>query len=198
MQALAPSASARKMSCPVRTPESSRISFCPPIASATFGSAEMVEGAPSSWRPPWFDTTTPSAPVFSASRASSGSRMPFSTSLPVQIERIHSTSFQLTVGSNWLLRPFGERDAAEAGQVAVDIGEGPALAVEDAPRPARPHQHVEHGARRDARRHRAGRCAGRQWRCPFTGRSTVRNSAEHFAAAARSISAFTKPRSRIT
>src|SRR5207302_4736645 len=44
---------------------------------------------------PWFDTTTASAPVFSASRASSGSRMPFSTSLPGQIERIHAISFQL-------------------------------------------------------------------------------------------------------
>ena len=65
-----------------------------------------------------------------------------------QIERIHSTSFQLTVRSNWLLRPFGERDAAEAGQVAVDVREGPALAVEDAPRPGRAPQHVEHGSAR--------------------------------------------------
>jgi len=36
------------------------------------------------------------------------------------------------------------------------------------------------------------------WRCPITCRSTVKTSALHFAAIARSISALMKPRSFIT
>src|ERR1700674_2474823 len=62
-QLLAPSASARNTSWPVRTPPSNITSISEPTASATFGSMEIEDGAPSSWRPPWLDTTSAVAPV---------------------------------------------------------------------------------------------------------------------------------------
>jgi len=37
----------------------------------------MLEIAPSSCRPPWFETTMPLAPLLEGNRASSGWRMPF-------------------------------------------------------------------------------------------------------------------------
>ena len=42
-----------------------------PTASTTSGRARRVAGAPSSWRPPWLETTTASAPASTARRASS-------------------------------------------------------------------------------------------------------------------------------
>ena len=72
------------------------------VASAIFGSIAIEDGAPSSWRPPWFDTTIASAPLLVASLASSTSRMPLMISLPGHSERIQVTSCQLRVGSNWL------------------------------------------------------------------------------------------------
>ncbi len=67
---------------PERMPLSSQTSMRSPTASTIAGSALMVEGAPSSWRPPWLLTTSASAPESAANRASSASRMPLSTSLP--------------------------------------------------------------------------------------------------------------------
>ena len=63
------------------------------------GSARAVESTPSSWRPPWLETTMPSAPVAAASRASSGSRMPLITNLRGHSERMKSMSFQVRVAS---------------------------------------------------------------------------------------------------
>ncbi len=94
MQDRAPSASARIMSAPVRTPESNITSISEPTASTTRGSAEIADGAPSSWRPPWFDTLMASAPVVTAILASSTSRMPLRISLPGHRLLTHSTSFQ--------------------------------------------------------------------------------------------------------
>ena len=74
----APSASALNASAPLRTPESSSTGTRPPTASTTPGSASSVAIAPSTWRPPWLETTMPSMPASSARRASSGCRMPLS------------------------------------------------------------------------------------------------------------------------
>ena len=52
MQARAPQASARTTSWPERMPPSIITSITSPTASTTFGSAEIEDGAPSSWRPP--------------------------------------------------------------------------------------------------------------------------------------------------
>src|SRR5262249_58786708 len=60
----------------------------------------IEDGAPSSWRPPWLETTIACAPLLAASSASSVSRMPLRISLPGQIERIQSTSFQFSEVSN--------------------------------------------------------------------------------------------------
>src|SRR3954447_17065978 len=100
MQDLAPSASARITSCPERIPPSNSTSICEPTASAISGSTSMLEGAPSSCRPPCLETTSACAPVLSASCASSTSRMPLMISLPGQMLRIQSTSFQLSDVSN--------------------------------------------------------------------------------------------------
>src|ERR1039458_4321568 len=88
------------MSAPVRMPPSNGSWMSEPTASAIAGNAEIEDGAPSSWRPPWFDTTMASAPSLTAVLASSASRMPLRISLPGQIFLIHSTSFQLSAGSN--------------------------------------------------------------------------------------------------
>ena len=63
----------------------------------------MVERAPSSCRPPWFETTSASAPRSTTRRASSGSMMPLTMSLPFQRARTCSRSFQVTEASNWVL-----------------------------------------------------------------------------------------------
>ena len=73
-----------------------------PTASAIAGSARMLDSAPSSWRPPWLLTISASAPLSTASCASSTSRMPLRISLPPQRFLIHSTSSQLRRGSNCL------------------------------------------------------------------------------------------------
>ncbi len=81
-------------------PPSIQTSICEPTASAIAGKALIDDGAPSSWRPPWFETTIASAPLATASFASSTSRMPFRMSFPPQRFFTHSTSAQLRVGSN--------------------------------------------------------------------------------------------------
>ena len=82
-----------------RMPPSASIVRSAPTASTIAGNARAVDGTPSSWRPPWFDTTIPSAPCFAASLASSGSRIPLTISGPFHSDRIQSRSAQLTAGS---------------------------------------------------------------------------------------------------
>ena len=69
------------------------------------GKARALDSAPSSCRPPWLETTIPSAPLSAASRASSGSRMPLMTSGPCHCARTHSTSFQVTLASKLRANP---------------------------------------------------------------------------------------------
>ncbi|MNN69857.1 hypothetical protein D3C81_1856760 [compost metagenome] len=83
-------------------PESARIFRSPLTASAIAGRARALDSTPSSWRPPWLDTTMPSAPNLTASRASSASRMPLMIIGPSQKSRIHSRSFQEIDGSKLL------------------------------------------------------------------------------------------------
>ena len=95
----APSAIIRTTSSPLRIPLSARMAISPFTASAIAGSARAEESTPSSWRPPWLETTIPSAPKRTASRASSGSRIPLITIGPSQKSRIHSRSFHEMDGS---------------------------------------------------------------------------------------------------
>ena len=62
--------------------------------------AEMEERAPSNWRPPWFETTSASAPLRAAIMASSGSMIPLIINLPPHISLMRATSSQLKRGSN--------------------------------------------------------------------------------------------------
>src|SRR6266568_1587795 len=96
--AAAPRARALNTSAPVRTPESSSTGTRPPTASTTAGSASSVAIAPSTCRPPWFDTTSPSTPASSARRASSGWSMPLSSSGSLVSARSRGKSAQLSDG----------------------------------------------------------------------------------------------------
>ncbi|EWS63389.1 hypothetical protein Y695_03380 [Hydrogenophaga sp. T4] len=60
----------------------------------------MLLGAPSSWRPPWLLTTMASAPLATASLASSTSMMPLRISLPPHCALTQATSSHDSVGSN--------------------------------------------------------------------------------------------------
>lgn len=70
-------------------------SVSPGAAAAIAGSACRLSIAPSNCRPPWFETMIPSMPADWAITASSGARMPFSTSLPGHRSRIRRTWSQL-------------------------------------------------------------------------------------------------------
>ena len=100
MTATAPSASAFSTSLPRRTPPSTSTGTAPPTASTTSGSTSSVADDPSSCRPPWFDTTTPSTPCDTATSASSAVITPFaSTGNPPPASRIHARSSQVNDGS---------------------------------------------------------------------------------------------------
>ena len=144
-------------SWPERMPPSIQTSICEPTASTIAGSALIDDGAPSSWRPPWLETISASAPLSTASRASSTSRMPFRISLPPQRFLIHSTSSQFRRGSNCSRRPGDERrHVADALDVADDVAEAAPLRAEHAQAPARlGHQVEQVGERRLGRRGQA-------------------------------------------
>ena len=63
----------------------------------------MADIAPSNCRPPWLETTIASAPDFTASLASSTSRIPFRISGPPQRSLIHATCSHVSFCSNCLL-----------------------------------------------------------------------------------------------
>ena len=63
----------------------------PSTASTTSSSTSIAAAVRSSWRPPWFETHTPSAPCSTASSASSAVRMPLSTSGSGDHDRISSS-----------------------------------------------------------------------------------------------------------
>ena len=73
-----------------------------PTASRTDASSSTGAGAPSSWRPPWFDTITASMPTSAAMAASSADWMPFSITGPSHCSRNQSMSRHDSDGSNWL------------------------------------------------------------------------------------------------
>mmetsp|Transcript_21616 Transcript_21616/g.68996 ORF Transcript_21616/g.68996 Transcript_21616/m.68996 type:complete len:219 (+) Transcript_21616:1364-2020(+) len=73
----APRTSALRMSMELRKPLSTKTSHRPATRSITSGRSSTAGGAQSHWRPPWFETTMPLAPMAIASSASSGLRTPF-------------------------------------------------------------------------------------------------------------------------
>ena len=61
--------------------------------------------ARSSWRPPWLDSCTPSAPTETARRQSAGPSGPFTISCPGQRARSSAMSSQVMPGLNSLPVP---------------------------------------------------------------------------------------------
>ena len=91
----------RTTSRPERTPPSTNTGTRPLTASAIRGSALALDKAPSSCRPPWLETTMPSAPWFIAANASSGSSTPLMTIGPSQRCRTQARSAQVIDGSKF-------------------------------------------------------------------------------------------------
>ena len=157
MQPRAPRASALSTSWPERTPPSNSTSMRSPTAPAIAGSDAIEERAPSSWRPPWFETTMPSTPAAAASLASSTSRMPFSTSLarpqaahPVDVAPVQR-AVVIVVGP--AARQHRALRLALALEVEVDIAERAPPRAQHVRDPARADRQVERVAHGQARRH---------------------------------------------
>jgi hypothetical protein len=74
----APRAMALKISDPLRIPPSTAIRIWPFTIGAHCRRASNVAGTPSSWRPPWFEMSTPSTPAAIAYSTSSGVEIPLS------------------------------------------------------------------------------------------------------------------------
>jgi peptidoglycan/LPS O-acetylase OafA/YrhL len=161
-----------------------------PTASTISGSAEMEEGAPSSWRPPWLETISASAPELTARRASSTSWMPLRISLPPQRFLIHSTSAQDRRGSNCLaVHSDSEPMFSTPLTWPTMLPNWRRLRAQHAQAPARLGHQVE-----DVGEVSLGG-ADRPffmslWRWPRICRSSVSTSAEQPAALARSIRRF--------
>ncbi len=120
----APSATAFRMSCPERMPPSSSTSHRrprhrPPRATPQSWTWCHRAGARRDSTPPARRHRAP--PTW---RASSGSMMPLTISLPFQRPRISSRSFQVTEASNWRGEPLRERRAARALHRRREIAEG--------------------------------------------------------------------------
>ncbi len=79
---------------PRRIPPSISTVPRPATASATSGRASRLAGTWSSWRPPWFETTTPAAPCSIASAASSAVSTPLTRTGSEQPEASSSRSGQ--------------------------------------------------------------------------------------------------------
>ena len=125
-----------------------------PTASTMAGSARMLDGAPSSCRPPWFDTTNASAPLRTASRASSAIHDAFQHQLaaPPVFDPRHVVPTQRRIE---LLRgPAGQRThVLDTGDVTDDVAELAPPRVQHAPPPARLSDDVG-----DVCERRLGRC----------------------------------------
>ena len=152
----APSASALTMSEPRRKPPSI-ITTASPAASTISGSASIVASEPSSWRPPWFDTTTPSAPWSSASRVSSAVSTPLISIGPPHAFLMKAMSSQFSIGFR-RARVNSAMSAAPAPgwQELRDIDDlrHAAAREPDRDQPVRMHQPVQHDRRRE--RHLVG------------------------------------------
>ena len=77
--ASAPSASALKISSPVRIPPSTMMVVRPLTASTISGSTSAVAGVSAKARPPWFDTMIAAAPAWTAFSALFAVMIPFTT-----------------------------------------------------------------------------------------------------------------------
>ena len=80
------------MSAPFMMPVSTMIVASLPTSRTTCGSRWNGMGARSSWRPPWFDSTTPSTPRSTSRFESSTFCTPLITMFPGHIARITARS----------------------------------------------------------------------------------------------------------
>ena len=88
------------MSDPCRTSQSTSTDTSGPTASRAAAIVSTGGTAGSSWRPPWMDSCTPSAPAETARRESTGPSGPLTTSRPSQWARSSAISSQVMAGLN--------------------------------------------------------------------------------------------------
>src|SRR5450830_1474405 len=195
---LAPRATALSTSWPERMPPSICTSISEPTASTMAGKASIDDCAPSSWRPPWLDTISASAPLATARRASSGSMMPLMMSLPPQRCLIHSTSAQDRLKSNCCWVQADSEDMSDTDVAWPTMLPEPRRCVPSMPATQRGLVAMLMilamvsfgGADRPLRKS--------LWRWPSTCKSSVNTSAPHLAALARSIRRLMNSRSFMT
>ena len=96
----APGAQALSTSWPERTPPSMCTSILSPTAATMAGNARMEVSAPSSWRPPWLDTTMASAPLSTGELCVLNVLNTFEDQFAAPLLLTHLTSGQDTRGSN--------------------------------------------------------------------------------------------------
>ena len=169
-----------------------------PTASTISGSIRIELSAPSSWRPPWFDTTIASAPMSSARRASSGSRMPFRMTFPFHLSRSRRILSQSSRGSN----------CSAVHELSDETSSTPFAWPTMLPKPRRgvcsmsspqPHFVARFAIDLGVSLGGAERPFLRSlWRCPRIWRSSVSTSVSQPAAAARDIRFSTNSSSRMT
>lgn len=168
-----------------------------PTASRTGGSASMGEMAPSRLRPPWLETTTPSAPQSAARVASAGCSTPFE-----QFVRPRAAQCAQVVPAQGVVAHDGAADRAGGEtllhflRVVLVAGHagGRHIAAQHTRKPAGAAQHVHDVAPRDGERQREA-IAQVVSRLPGTGPSTVTTSASKPAFFARSTNRWDSARS---
>ena len=188
----APRATAFKISWPERIPPSIQTSISLPTADAISGNMAIELSAPSSWRPPWLETISASAPDFAAIAASSASNIPLMISLPPHQSLIRATSSQSSCRSN----------CSPTQEESLVISDTPSTWPTILPKERRGVPSIP--------RHQRGRIAISTiflkvsfggvvspflislWRCPRICRSRVSMRAEHSAALARFTSLLAK------
>ena len=152
MQPSAPSATAFTMSLPRRTPPSQMTAMESPTASFTGATSSMGGGAPSSWRPPWFDRAMPSTP---ASTAEPGvvdglDALDHDGTVPVGPEPLDVRPRQRRIE---LLADVA-RQRHRTAAVARDVGERDRIGPGERQRPPRVQRTVDQRPRPELRRHR--------------------------------------------
>ena len=144
------------MSLPRRTPPSQMISMRPPTASATGATRSNAAGAPSSWRPPWFDSAMASTPrVGGEHRVVDGlDALDDDRAVPHRAQPVDVGPRQRRVELG--VDVVGQRDrrGAVADLAADDVGEADRLAAHERPRPAGVERAVDDRAGPDRRRQR--------------------------------------------
>ena len=179
-------------------PLSSQTSVRSPTARTTDGSIRIELSAPSSCRPPWFDTITASAPASAAICASSASSTPLRISLPFHWSRMRAILAQSSFSSNCSFAQAVRSDSFCTFFTWPTMLRNWRRGVRSIPSDQRGFSAMLIRLGIVGRGGEVRPFLRSLWRWPRICRSSVRTSALQFAARARSMMASTKSSSRMT